>query len=63
MKFYIGCQQILENNLDYCFFNDATFGKPKDVYQAAFVCLYNFIQESAEFSDMYKEIEEELEKV
>lgn len=58
------CQEILkDSNMDYCFHDHDVFGKPENIYQAAYVCVYDYITESAEFSDMYNELEEELKKV
>lgn len=58
------CKEILQdNNMDYCFYDHECFGRPENIHQAAYVCLYDYITESDEFSDMYKKLEEKLEKV
>jgi len=58
------CQEILQDaNMDYCFHDHHVFGKPENIYQAAYVCVFDYITESAEFSTMVNEIENAIHQL
>ena len=55
------CEAILKQNTQYCFDEHDIYGRPEDIHQAAYVCLYDYIVESGVF-DIWNEMEEVLEE-
>lgn len=49
------CEAILENNSEYHYEDHDLYGRPNNIMQAAFACLYDYIMESPDtvtFADM-----------
>ena len=42
------CQAILENNMEYCFDEHEIWGRPENIAQAAYSCLYDYIHSSTD---------------
>ena len=40
------CKDILENNMEYCFEEHDVYGRPENISQAAYACLYDYIMDS-----------------
>ena len=56
------CEAILEGNMEYCFEEHEVFGKPNNIYQAAYACLYDYLMDSPDtvtWSDMEEWLEGE----
>ena len=55
-------QQILENNMEYCFEEHDAFGRPENIAQAAYACLYDYLMHSLDtvtFAEMEEVLKEE----
>lgn len=55
------CEEILKQNTDYCFDEHDLYGRPENIHQAAYACLYDYIIESDVF-DIWNEMEETLKE-
>ena len=40
------CEAILENNSEYHYIEHELYGRPENISQAAYTCLYDYIQDS-----------------
>ena len=42
--YYSDCNEILEGNMEYCFEEHEVYGRPENQVQAAYNCLYDYVQ-------------------
>ena len=55
------CEAILENNSEYHYLEHELYGRPENIAQAAYACLYDYIQDSEDivtWSDMEEALAE-----
>lgn len=55
------CEAILENNSEYHYLDHELWGRPENIAQAAYACLYDYIQDSEDivtWSDMEEALAE-----
>lgn len=55
------CEAILEGNSEYHYNEHDDFGRPENIAQAAYACLYDYLLDSPDtvtFSEMEKELKE-----
>ena len=55
------CEAILENNSEYHYLDHDLYGRPENIAQAAYACLYDYLLDSPDtvtFSEMEKELKE-----
>lgn len=53
------CEKILKQNMEYCFDEHDIYGRPENIHQAAYACLYDYIIESDVF-DIWEDMEATL---
>ena len=53
------CEEILKQNTDYYFEEHDIYGRPENIHQAAYACLYDYIIESNVY-DIWNEMEATL---
>ena len=49
------CEKILENNSEYHYLDHDTFGRPNNISQAAYVCVYDYFESSPDYTAMINE--------
>ena len=55
------CEGILEGNSEYHYLEHDVYGRPENIAQAAFACLYDYLMDSPDtvtFDEMEKELKE-----
>ena len=53
------CKAILEDNMEYCFDEHDVYGRPNNIHQAAYACLYDYLMHSLD-TVTFGEMEEVL---
>ena len=49
------CEKILENNSEYHYLDHDTYGRPNNISQAAYVCVYDYFESSPDYTAMINE--------
>ena len=49
------CEKILENNSEYHYDDHDTFGRPNNIAQAAYACVYDYFESSPDYNAMINE--------
>ena len=55
------CKEYLTNNEEYYFLDHDVYGRPDDIYQAAFICIYDYFVNNNVF-DLWNEMEKVLDE-
>jgi hypothetical protein len=59
--YYSDCEAILEGNWEYHYDEHDLYGRPENIAQAAYACLYDYLLDSPDtvtFDEMEKELKE-----
>ena len=59
--YYSDCEAILENNSDYHYNEHELWGRPENICEAAYACLYDYIMDNPDVVT-FDELEKELNK-
>ena len=55
------CEKILENNSEYHYLEHDVYGRPENIAQAAYACIYDYLMDHADtitFADIENALEE-----